>query len=111
QCAFMRNAILAALLLFAVSAHAQLESDPAYGLSSDFRNWLTATGYGAYGFRRTDVPGGSYGGRTFAGQAVVNQPVIFIHGNSDSALGTGASLATGWRSSLQYFNAHGAHSR
>ena len=34
------------LLLFASAAHAQLESDPAYGLSSDFRNWLTANGYG-----------------------------------------------------------------
>jgi hypothetical protein len=103
----MRNAVLAALLLFAVSAHAQLESDPAYGLSSDFRSWLTANGYGSYGFARTDVPGGSYGGRVFAGQAVVNQPVIFIHGNSDSALGTGSSLATGWRASIEYFKSQG----
>jgi hypothetical protein len=31
----MRNAVLAALLLFSFAAHAQLESDPAYGLSSD----------------------------------------------------------------------------
>ena len=103
----MRNAVLAALLLFSVAAHAQLESDPAYGLSSDFRAWLTANGYGSYGFARTDVPGGSYGGRVFAGQAVVNQPVIFIHGNSDSALGTGSSLATGWRSSIEYFKSQG----
>lgn len=103
----MRNAVLAALLLFASAAHAQLESDPAYGLSSDFRNWLTANGYGSYGFARTDVPGGSYGGRVFAGQTVVNQPVIFIHGNSDSALGTGSSLATGWRASIEYFKAQG----
>lgn len=103
----MRNAVLAALLLLAVSAHAQLESDPAYGLSGDFRSWLTANGYGGHGFARTDVPGGSYGGRAFAGQAVVNQPVIFIHGNSDSALGTGSSLATGWRASIEYFKAKG----
>jgi hypothetical protein len=103
----MRNALLAALLLFASAAHAQLESDPAYGLSGDFRSWLTANGYGAYDFARTDVPGGSYGGRVFAGQAVVNQPVIFIHGNSDSALGTGSSLATGWRASIEYFKAQG----
>ena len=103
----MRNAVLAALLLFAVSAHAQLESDPAYGLSTDFRNWLTANGYGSYDFVRADVPGGSYGGRAVAGQAVVNQPVIFIHGNSDSALGTGSSLATGWRASIEYFKSQG----
>jgi hypothetical protein len=103
----MRNAVLAALLLFAVSAHAQLESDPAYGLSTDFRNWLTANGYGSYDFPRADVPGGAYGGRAYAGQAVVNQPVIFIHGNSDSALGTGSSFATGWRSSIEYFKSQG----
>ncbi len=103
----MRNAVFAALLLFAVSAHAQLESDPAFGLSTDFRNWLTANGYGSYGFERGDVPGGSYGGRAFAGQAVVNQPVIFIHGNSDSAIGTGAALGTGWRASIEYFKSQG----
>ena len=49
----MRNAVLAALLLFAVSAHAQLESDPAFGLSTDFRNWLTANGYGTSADVRT----------------------------------------------------------
>jgi triacylglycerol lipase len=103
----MRKAVLAALLLFSFVAHAQLESDPAYGLSGDFRNWLTANGYGSYGFTRTDVPGGSYGGRAVAGQAVVQQPVIFIHGNSDSALGTGSSLATGWRASIEYFKSQG----
>lgn len=104
----MHRSILAALLLFVcLGAHAQLESDPAYGLSSDFRNWLSANGYSSHDFVRADVPGGSYGGRIFAGQAVVNQPVIFIHGNSDSALGTGSSLATGWRSSIEYFKSQG----
>lgn len=104
----MRRSIFAILILaFSWAAHAQLESDPAYGLSSDFRNWLSANGYGSYGFARTDVPGGSYGGRVFAGQTVVNHPVIFIHGNSDSALGTGSSLATGWRASIEYFKSQG----
>lgn len=103
----IRSALAALLLFTAFSASAQLESDPAYGLSSDFRNWLSANGYGSYSFQRTDVPGGSYGGRTFAGQAVVNQPVIFIHGNSDSALGTGSAAFTGWTSSIQYFKSQG----
>jgi triacylglycerol lipase len=104
----MHRSILASLLLFVcLGAQAQLESDPAYGLSSDFRSWLTASGYGSHDFVRADVPGGSYGGRVFAGQAVVNQPVIFIHGNSDSALGTGSSLATGWRASIEYFKSQG----
>lgn len=94
------------LVLLAATAHAQLESDPAYGLSSDFRNWLNANGYSSYGFQRTDVPGGSYGGRAYAGQAVVNHPVIFIHGNSDSAIGY-SSVYTGWRSSIEYFKSQG----
>ncbi|HYH06961.1 MAG TPA: lipase family protein [Thermoanaerobaculia bacterium] len=103
----IRPLLLSVLLLVAASAHAQLESDPAYGLSSHFRTWLSANGYSSYAFQRTDVPGGSYGGRVSAGQAVVNHPVIFIHGNSDSALGTGSSLATGWRASIEYFKAQG----
>lgn len=103
----MRRLLLVFLLVASVRASAQLTSDPAYGLSTDFRNWLTANGYGSYGFSRTDVAGGSYGGRTFAGEVVVNQPVIFIHGNSDSALGTGSAAATGWSASIQYFKAQG----
>ena len=94
------------ILLAASTASAQLESDPAYGLSSDFRNWLNANGYASYGFERSDVPGGSYGGRAFAGQVVVNQPVVFIHGNSDSAVGYN-SVYTGWRSSIEYFKSQG----
>ena len=92
--------------LIALPAAAQLESDPAYGLSTDFRNWLNANGYSSYDFQRADVAGGSYGGRVTPGQAVVNQPVIFIHGNSDSALGT-VSPYTGWTSSIQYFKSQG----
>ena len=104
----IRTAVLFLLtLLVAATASAQLESDPAYGLSTDFRNWLNANGYGSQDFIRADVPGGSYGGRSVAGQAVVNQPVIFIHGNSDSALGTGSSVYTGWRASIEYFKSQG----
>jgi hypothetical protein len=104
----MRVRVLSALalLLVAVSLHAQGPSDPAYGLSTDFRNWLSANGYSSYHFERSDVAGGAYGGRTTPGQPVVNQPVIFIHGNSDSALGT-VSPETGWTSSVTYFKSQG----
>src|ERR1041384_3341287 len=101
------SAILVALpLLGALSAAAQSSTDPARGLTTDFRNWLTANGYGGYHFERGDVAGGAYGGRTVAGQAVVNQPVIFIHGNSDSALGT-SSPYTGFTNSIAYFKSQG----
>ncbi|HWW62667.1 MAG TPA: alpha/beta fold hydrolase [Thermoanaerobaculia bacterium] len=86
--------LVVVFVLAATAAHAQLETDPAFGLSADFRGWLTANGYGSWNFQRTDVAGGSYGGRLTAGQAVVNHPVIFIHGNGDSAIG--------WRSSIEY---------
>jgi triacylglycerol lipase len=101
-----RLALVLVLASFPLLAHAQLAGDPAYGLTTDFRNWLSANGYSSYDFVRADVPGGSYGGRVTPGQAVVNQPVIFIHGNSDSALGT-VSPYTGWTSSIQYFKSQG----
>ncbi|MBV8517192.1 MAG: lipase [Acidobacteria bacterium] len=93
----MRYLFLA--LLLATSAHAQL--------TPDFQKWLQTHGYGAYDFARADVPGGSFGGRTSARQRVRHEPVIFIHGNSDSALGTGVKGLTGWRASIDEFQAHG----
>jgi hypothetical protein len=103
----VRSLVTVLALFLAVAAQGQLESDPAYGLSSHFRSWLSANGYGSYNFQRSDVPGGSYGGRVTAGQAVVNHPVIFIHGNSDSALGTGIPATTGFRASIEYFKSQG----
>ena len=102
----IRVLLSALALLLAVAAHAQGPSDPATGLSTDFRNWLSANGYGSYNLARADVAGGSYGGRVTPGQPVVNQPVIFIHGNSDSALGT-VSPYTGWYNSIGYFKSQG----
>src|SRR5262245_11178434 len=58
------------------------------GLTPHFRNWLAANGYSGYNFARDDVAGGSYGGKQNDSDSAINQPVIFIHGNSDSALGT-----------------------
>lgn len=82
------------------------------GLSSDFRSWLSANGYGTYNFARDDLntstTAGSYGGRSYAGEPLNNQPVIFIHGNSDMAVGDpNSSTQTGWTASINYFLAHG----
>src|SRR5262245_17539090 len=70
------------------------------GLTPHFRNWLAANGYSSYNFARDDAPGGSYGGKQNDSDAVINQPVIFIHGNSDSALGNGAAFS-GWTASIK----------
>lgn len=79
---------------------------PAGGLTSDFRSWLQANGYNAAAFARDDLAGGSFGGRAFAGEALVNQPVIFIHGNGDKATGDKFGQ-TGWAASYSYFTSNG----
>jgi pimeloyl-ACP methyl ester carboxylesterase len=65
--------------------------------SSDFKRWLQANGYGKYDFAQGDVP--SFGGRDSAGEKLTREPVIFIHGNSDSA--------AGWEKSIEGFAAQG----
>lgn len=76
------------------------------GITPHFRDWLAANGYGSYDFGRFDLAGGSYGGKSSATDSVVNQPVIFIHGNSDKAVGTTAGQ-TGWNASIDYFLSNG----
>jgi hypothetical protein len=77
------------------------------GFTSHFRTWLSANGYDSYNLVRTDLAGGSYGGKASSTDTVVNQPVIFIHGNSDKAIGTGAAGQSGWNASIEYFQARG----
>jgi lipase (class 2) len=77
------------------------------GFTSHFRSWLSANGYDSYNLVRDDLVGGSYGGKASSTDTVVNQPVIFIHGNSDKAIGTGTAGQSGWNASIDYFLAHG----
>ena len=77
------------------------------GFTSHFRQWLSANGYDSYNLVRTDLVGGSYGGKASSTDTVVNQPVIFIHGNSDKAIGTGTAGQTGWNATIEYFQARG----
>lgn len=71
----------------------------AQSITSHFESWLDGNGYASYDFERTDLPFGSYGGKVDASDTVLNQPVIFIHGNSDSA--------GGWSNVLTYFESQG----
>jgi hypothetical protein len=77
------------------------------GVTPHFRQWLTDNGYSSYDFVRADLSGGSYGGKAGSTDTVVNQPVIFIHGNSDKAVGTGTVGQTGWNASIEYFHSRG----
>ncbi len=93
----------AGLDLYADCNASQGATVPA-GLSSHFRQWLDQNGYGDFDFARTDISGGSFGGFADADDCVRRQPVIFVHGNGDRALG--GSLG-GWEDSLAYFNRQG----
>jgi pimeloyl-ACP methyl ester carboxylesterase len=91
------------------TARAELVNPP--GLTSHFRTWLTNNGYGGDNFARTDLSGGSYGGKASDADAVTKQPVIFIHGNSDRALSYGSTSLTGWTASINAFEAAGYRPR
>lgn len=77
----------------------------AAGLTQDFRAWLNHNGYEKYNFQRDDLGWqGSYGGRLFSAQAIKHDPIVFIHGNSDRALGDGR---LGWDTQISYYLAAG----
>ena len=65
--------------------------------SNDFQKWLHANGYGKYAFAQGNVP--AFGGKSKPGEKVTKEPVIFIHGNSDSA--------AGWKGSIEGFEKQG----
>ncbi len=83
------------------------ESPRAGGLGKDFARWLAASPWANYDFARADVPGGSFGGGA-GPRGSLRRPVVFVHGNSDSALGRpGDSRWTGWRASVAHLLASG----
>jgi pimeloyl-ACP methyl ester carboxylesterase len=65
--------------------------------SNDFQQWLHENGYGKYDFAQGNVP--AFGGKSTPGEKVTQEPVIFIHGNSDSA--------AGWKNSIESFAKQG----
>lgn len=57
----------------------------AQAITADFENWLDSNGYASFDFERTDLVGGSFGGRANPSDPVTRDPVIFVHGNGDRA--------------------------
>ena len=57
------------------------------GLTEHFKSWLNSNGYDQYKFEREDLVGGAYGGKSSDDDEVKRIPIIYIHGNSDIALG------------------------
>ncbi|MEM9112389.1 MAG: lipase [Myxococcota bacterium] len=77
------------------------------GLTPHFRGWLGRSAFGADGFDRPELQGGSFGGRFVPEQPVKGPPFVFIHGNGDAALGSGGPLFNGWTEVLGSFLAAG----
>ncbi|MFY7998265.1 MAG: lipase family protein [Candidatus Kapaibacteriota bacterium] len=79
----------------------ELQSVPS-GFTSHFATWLQNNGYGSDNFSNIAC----YGGRTSSSDNPLNQPVIFIHGNSDRAVGTTFGQ-NGWTNSISHFQSQG----
>ncbi|GMT06426.1 hypothetical protein PENTCL1PPCAC_28600, partial [Pristionchus entomophagus] len=63
------------------------------------RNEYSLSTYKEYG------SSGTFGGRTTRDEKVTEQPVLFVHGNADSALHH-SDLASGWTKSVDHFKGH-----
>lgn len=81
-------------------------SASAQTLTSHFESWLDANGYASFDLERSDLSGGSFGGRNSGSDPVVKDPVIFVHGNGDRASSWSSSrnafLAAGWTNAELY---------
>jgi triacylglycerol lipase len=79
--------------------------------TAHFRAWLSANGYANDDFARDDLIGGSFGGKTTDGSVFAHDPVVFVHGNSDSAERVQSAKLSGFAASKSAFLAagYGAH--
>ncbi len=74
------------------------------GITPHFQSWLNNNGYGEYDLDRSDLVGGSFGGMASDADCALEQPVIFVHGNSDRCMD---GLLNGWEKSVDYFQSKG----
>lgn len=73
------------------------------GLSLHFRRWLEQQNLTGWNFPRDDLAGGSFGGKHLAEDPIHHQPVVFVHGNSDRAVGQQDGVPLGWSTAIRYF--------
>lgn len=77
-------------------------------LTPHFTAWLNKNGYQSFNFERTDIAnGGSFGGKADDKDTIVNEPVIFFHGNSDQAIGDPNAEFNGFTNTIQYLLTQG----
>lgn len=76
-------------------------------ITPHFQSWLSSNGYGSYNFSNPNIDGDSYGGKANSSTPVNREPIIFIHGNSDKAVGYLGTTQSGWTGSLNHFHGQG----
>lgn len=92
-----RNTILRFLALFLLPQYLR------QGFSKDFIIFMKKSPKYHPVFLRRDIPYVNFGGKTHAQEPVLKYPVIFIHGNSDKAVGVIGKHQSGWNNSIKYF--------
>lgn len=104
------------VLYFAFNSNGSVIVEPPTdlecGFTTHFSTFLQDKGYGSWGFDRSDLKCGSFGGKDTAKETIEKIPVIFIHGNSDVGFGRGTadgyvSWQTGFRSLATYLATQG----
>ncbi|CEF68816.1 Lipase EstA/Esterase EstB family-containing protein [Strongyloides ratti] len=99
---------LKSTLLLLILNHFKVSTSVKGPFTEDFRKWLNNNGYSEYDFPKLMFgTSGSYGGKITTNETIQNIPIIFIHGNSDSALNAGTSTTTGWSKNIEYFISNG----
>lgn len=85
-------------------------------LTPHFRAWLAAQPAFDVSLAREDLDGGAFGGRISDGDCAAREPVVFVHGNGDRAIGgafggwgvvRSAFLDAGYRSAELYATTYG----
>uniref|UniRef100_A0A0N5B7U4 Lipase n=1 Tax=Strongyloides papillosus TaxID=174720 RepID=A0A0N5B7U4_STREA len=102
------NNFLKSFLLLLTLNNVQLTTSVSGPFTDDFMKWLNDNGYSEYDFPKLIFgSSGSYGGKIMNNETLQNTPIIFFHGNSDSALNAGTSTTTGWSKNIEYFISKG----
>ena len=72
-------------------------------MTPHFISWLNDTAkYEPYGFNRSDFYGGSFGGKENDDTLITKRPIIFVHGTSDSLIGSTPD-DSGFRYTIEHF--------
>lgn len=101
-----KNILFTSSLILASTISQAVLADLDRGLTTHFKDWLSNNGYGHFGFDRSDLAGGAYGGKESDDDVVTHTPVVYFHGNSDVAVGVNGKF-NGFTKSIEYFLSQG----